>query len=423
MIFRMADDSTNSNRRVAITGMGIVSALGIDEESVWSRLLEGKSGMGQLQAFDTSKLKVGIGAEVPAGLVEEALKPLGRRPTDRALDMAVVASAQALRQAELIAEEGPFENQDVSVILGTGTGSAQSHHLAYKTYLEKGAHNLRPTTVPRCMYNAISAGVSLQFKLTGANCVIVSACTSATNALGTAFRMIRHGYADRVLCGGADGFFDPFSFGAWNNIGALSRIEDPLQACRPFAEDRQGTVLGEGAGAIVLEAFDQAVERRATIRAEILGYGESSDATHITKPSSEGQAKAMNQALVDAGVEPSEIALINAHGTATPNNDSCESESIRRVFGDHANSVPVVANKSYFGHTLGASGALETIASVKMIENRQAPPNLNLENPDPACNVHLVKDKSVSIDQGPVMKNSFGFGGGNGVLIIGPNSD
>ncbi len=419
----MPNESSNSNRRVAITGLGIVSALGIDEDSVWARLLEGKSGIDKLQSLDTSQLKARIGAEVPAGIVEEALKPLGRRPTDRALDMAVVASAQALRQAGLILSDAPYENQDVSVILGTGTGSAQSHHQAYLTYFEKGPHSLRPTTVPRCMYNALSAGVSLQFRLTGTNYVIVSACTSATNAIGTAFRMIRHGYADLVLCGGADGFFDPFSFGAWNHIGALSRIEDPLAACRPFAEDRQGTVLGEGAGAIVLEARDRAIERGAAIRAEILGYGESSDATHITKPSSKGQAKAMNQALEDARVSPSEISLINAHGTATPGNDSCESESIRRVFGDHADQIPVVANKSYFGHTLGASGALETIASVKMIENRQAPPNLNLENPDPACDINLVKDKSVSIKPGPIMKNSFGFGGGNGVLIIGPHSN
>lgn len=416
----MPNESSNSNRRVAITGLGIVSALGIDEDSVWARLLAGKSGIDKLQSLDTSKLKARIGAEVPAGLVEEALKPLGRRPTDRALDMGIVAAAQALRQANLISSDGPYQNQDISVILGTGTGSAQSHHLAYKTYLEKGSHSLRPTTVPRCMYNALSAGVSLQFRLTGTNYVIVSACTSATNAMGTAFRMIRHGYADRVLCGGADGFFDPFSFGAWNNIGALSRIEDPTKACRPFAEDRQGTVLGEGAGAIILEAWDRAVERGASIRAEILGYGESSDATHITKPSSEGQAKAMTQALEDARVSPSEIALINAHGTATPGNDSCESESIRRVFGRQADEIPVVANKSYFGHTLGASGALETIASVKMIEEGQAPPNLNLENPDPACDINLVRDRPVSIKPGPVMKNSFGFGGGNGVLIIGP---
>lgn len=417
----MPTNASNSNKRVAITGMGIVSALGIDEDSVWSRLLEGKSGIDHLQSLDTSKLKVGIGAEVPPGLVEDALKPLGRRPTDRALDMAIVASAQALFQAKLISGSGPFDNQDVSVIVGTGTGSAQSHNQAYNILFEKGSHNLRPTTVPRCMYNAISAGVSLQFRLTGTNYVIVSACTSATNAIGTAFRMIRHGYADRVLCGGADGFFDPFSFGAWNNIGALSRIEDPQKACRPFAEDRQGTVLGEGAGAIVLEAYDRAVERGASIRAEVLGYGESSDATHITKPSSEGQAKAIQQALKDACVDPSDIALINAHGTATPGNDFCESESIRSVFGDQADRVPVVANKSYFGHTLGASGVLETIASVKMIENRQAPPNLNLENPDPVCDLNLVKSEPVSIDTGAIMKNSFGFGGGNGVLIIGPD--
>ncbi|MCZ6672601.1 MAG: beta-ketoacyl-[acyl-carrier-protein] synthase family protein [Verrucomicrobia bacterium] len=412
--------SSQERRRVVVTGMGIASALGIDESTVWENLTEGRTGVGPLRAIDTSDYKVKIGAEVPEGLVEEKLKELRRRPIDRALDLAVVAAYSALTQANLLTGEAPWEEQDVAVIFGTGEGSAQSHHTAFNSFFKKGPRGMRPTTVPRCMYNAISAGLSLQFKLTGTNYMIVSACTSATNAMGTAYRMIRDGYAETVLCGGADGFFDPFFFGVWNNIPALSKIPDPLKACRPFAEDRDGTVLGEGAGAFVLESHERAVDRDASIRGEILGYGESSDATHLTSPSVEGQAKAMRLALNEANVQPEEISFINAHGTATKSNDACESQSIRAVFGDATDQVPVIANKSFFGHTLGASGALESIVSLLALEKGTAPPNLNLENRDPECNLNLVGSEPVSIKRAPAMKNSFGFGGGNGVLILGP---
>ena len=403
--------------------MGIASSLGLDEATVWDHLINGNTGIGHLRAIDTTDYKVSIGAEVPQGLVEDRLKDLKRRPIDRTLDLAIVASQTALIQAGLIETEGPYEDrQDVSVIFGTGEGSAQSHHTAFTAFFEKGPRGLRPTTVPRCMYNATSAGISLQFKLTGTNYMVVSACTSATNAIGTAFRMIRDCYADRVLCGGSDGFFDPFFFGVWNNIPALSRIEDPKQACRPFAEDRAGTVLGEGAGALLLEARDQALQRGVHIRGEILGYGESSDATHITSPNVEGQAKAMQMALREAELNPADLCHINAHGTATTSNDACESQSIRTVLGDAADQVPVVANKSFFGHTLGASGALETIVTLLSLEQDTIPPNLNLESPDPECQVLLNGHQPRAISKGPAMKNSFGFGGGNGVLIVGPKT-
>lgn len=415
--------ATGSPRhRVVVTGMGIASPLGIDERTVWQNLLEGKTGIGPIRAIDTSALKVHNGAEVPEGLVEARLKALGRRPSDRALDLAIVSAQDALLQSKLVSDKDDFEQQDVSVIYGTGVGSAESHYKSMQAMFEKGPQRARPTAVPRCMYNAISAGISLQFKLTGANYMIVSACTSATNAIGTAYRMVRDGYSKIVLTGGSDGFFDPFFYPVWNNIGVLSKIEDPIKACRPFAADREGTILGEGAGTLILETLESAQSRGATIRGEILGYGESSDATHLTNPSSEGQAKAMRMALNEAGIEPEDIGHINAHGTATHGNDACESESIRSVFGDAADRVPVVANKSYFGHTLGASGALECISAFLSLEYGIIPPNLNIENPDPECKIHLNGSKPVSIDSRPVMKNSFGFGGGNGVLILGANN-
>ena len=407
-------------RRVAVTGLGVACAIGTDVETFWSNLIAGRGGVGKLQSLDTSALKVGIGAEVDADSVRAGLKRLRRRPTDRAVDLGLVAAADALEEAGLVADAPPHEPQPVAVILGTGAGSAESHTTGQQRFHERGVRGLRPSTVPRCMYNSISAGVSIHFRLTGINYVVVSACTSATNAIGMAYRMVRDGYADTVLSGGADGFFDPFYFGVWNNLGVMSENPDPARACRPFDAGRDGTVFGEGAGMLVVESWDRARSRGARIRGEIVGYGESSDASHLTSPSAEGQAVAMRAALESARIEPADLGAVNAHGTATRANDLCESESIRAVLGDATGRVAVSANKSYFGHTLGASGAIEAIAALLGIERGVLPPNLNLENPDPDCNVRLVGGEPESLERPLVMKNSFGFGGSNGVLVLGP---
>lgn len=410
-------------RRVVVTGLGMASAIGLDEATVWDNLAAGRGGIGRLRALDTTGYRVDVGAEVDAEEVKARLTKLKRRPVDRALDLALIAAGGALEQAGLIGGEPPDEPREVGVIFGTGVGSAQSHHTAFTSFFKKGPKGLRPSTVPKCMYNAISAGLSIHFGLTGPNYMIVSACTSATNAIGTAFRQVRDGYAETVLCGGADGFFDPFFFGVWNNLGVLSTNPDPERACRPFDADRDGCVLGEGAGALVIETLERARARGARIRGEILGYGESSDASHLTTPSVDGQATAMRRALDEAGVAADELGMINAHGTATRSNDVCESHSIRRVLGAAADRVPVVANKSYFGHTLGASGALETIATLLSLEARVVPPNLNLDNPDPECDVTLAGSEPAAMDAPLAMKNSFGFGGGNGVLVLRRNEE
>jgi 3-oxoacyl-[acyl-carrier-protein] synthase II len=407
-----------NRRRVVVTGLGLASAIGVDETTFWDNLCAGRGGIDQLKAFDTTDYRVDIGAEVNYEDVKERLSRLGRRAVDRALDLALISADAALEQAGLIAGSPPFEAQDVAVVFGTGVGSAQSHFNAFTAFTARGVRGLRPTTVPKCMYNAISAGISIHFKLTGTNFVVVSACTSATNAIGTAFRWVRDGYADTVLCGGAEGFFDPFFFGVWNNLGVLSENPDPSQACRPFAADRDGCVLGEGAGALVLESWESAKARGCRFRGEILGYGETSDASHLTGPSIEGQTEAMRRALADAGVHPEDLAMINAHGTATIANDLCESRSIREVLGNAVDQVPVSSNKSFFGHTLGASGALESIVSLLALEHGCAPPNLNLERPDPECEIRLIGGATEKLAKDIVMKNSFGFGGGNGVLVL-----
>jgi 3-oxoacyl-[acyl-carrier-protein] synthase II len=408
----------DDDRRVVVTGLGVVCACGLDEAELWSNMIAGRTGIAELKAFDTSGYKVRIGAEVDSDRLQPMIEALGRRPVDRAHDLALVASAQALEQSGLVTGPPPHEERDVAVIFGTGVGSAQSHYNAFSAFFDRGVRGLRPTTVPRCMYNAISAGISIRFNLTGANFVVVSACTASTNAIGTAFRQVRDGHTDTVLCGGSDAFFDPFFFGVWNNLGVLSRIPEPAAACRPFDSDRKGLVLGEGAGALVLESLGSARRRGARIRGEIAGYGESSDATHITSPSVEGQAKSISRALGSAGISPQEVGFINAHGTATVQNDVCESKSIRTVFGDTASSIPVASNKSYFGHTLGASGAIETIVTLLGLEAGRMPANLNLDNPDPECDVLLVGGEPRELSSPVAMKNSFGFGGSNAVLIV-----
>ena len=408
----------NDRKRVVVTGIGVVTALGLDEAAFWRNLLAGRSGIGRITLFDIAEYKCQNGSEVQTDRLSEALRARQLPAADRTVDMALLASAQALESASVISGKPPYGPQNTAVIFGTGIGASHSLFQAFMSFSQKGLRGLRPTSVPRCMANAVTAQISMRFRLTGPNYVIVSACTSSTTAIGTAFRMIRDGYADRALCGGADSVFDPFVYGAWNNLGVMSKNPDPARACRPFDAARDGCVLGEGAGALVLESLDAARGRGARIRAEIGGFGESSDAEHITSPSADGQARAIRAAMEDAGLRPADIGFINAHGTATRANDECESQSIRLAFGNAADRIPVASNKSFFGHLLGAAGAVETIATILGLESGTVPPNLNLDNPDPACNLPFVGSTAMNVSSPVAMKNNFGFGGNNAVLIL-----
>jgi 3-oxoacyl-[acyl-carrier-protein] synthase II len=405
-------------RRVVITGMGIVSSLGLDTESFWANMLDGKCGIKNIVDIDVSERKTPYGGVVDTEALTAALAGIGVKPFERTVDMAVLASHQALLQAGLIVDGQEREHQDVAVLFGSAVGPTHAVYTAHKAFHEKGGKGVRPTTVPRCMANVLSSQLSIRFKLTGPNYVMVSACASSTLAIGNAFRMIQDGYADRALCGGSDAIFDPASFAAWNNLGVMSKNPEPEKACRPFAADRDGCVLGEGSGSLVLESLESAEARGAKILAEVLGYGESSDSTHITTPSEDGQTKAIRMALDSAGLEPQDIGFINAHGTATKANDSCECKSVRLVFGDHADNVPVASNKSFFGHMLGASGAAEVIVTALGLKDGKVPASLNLENPDPECDLNFVGPESMEISAPIAMKNSFGFGGNNAVLIM-----
>lgn len=420
-------------RRVVVTGLGIVSALGLDERTVWANLLAGRTGLGPIRGFDVSGNMVAHGAEVDLSTLDARQTGKLRR-ADRTVRFAVEAARQALTGAGWLAveaadgareaDEGAARVLPIGSIWGCGCGPAGTLYESHRRFAAKGPPGMRPSTVPNCMANSISAGVSILFGLGGTNQVVVAACTSSTNAIGQGFRAIRHGYAEAMLCGGVDAFFDPFYYGVWNNLGVLSTLPDPQRAVRPFDADRAGTLLGEGAAALLLESEESATRRGAVARGAVLGYGESSDATHITSPEIAGQVRAIREALSDAAVEPGELAYVNAHGTATESNDATECRSIREALGAAADGVPVGATKSYFGHTLGASGVLETVGTLLALEHATAPRNLNLDRPDPACDVLLVGGEPLPLAAGPAMKNSFGFGGGNGVLVLaGPGAE
>ena len=405
-------------RRVVVTGLGVVSALGLEEHSVWNNMLAGRSGISRLTGLDVAELKSKNASQIDSVLLQQALGARGITPSDRTIDIALLASAEALEQAGLVKGSPPYAPIQVGTIFGTGHGPAHSIHSSWMDFAAKGPRGVRPTSIPRCMANAISAQISMRFRLTGPNYVVTCACTSATTAIGIAFRMIRDGYARQVLCGGAESALDPGSVAAWSRLGVMSKNDDPQRACRPFDRDRDGFVIGEGAAAILLESLESARERAARIRAEVCGYGESSDADHITRPSAEGQAQSICAALQDAGITPGDVGFINAHGTATKANDECESQSIRLALGAAADAIPVASNKSFFGHLLGAAGALETLVTILGLEYGTVPPNLNLENPDPACAVRLVGAQPLALNASYAMKNSFGFGGDNGVLVL-----
>ena len=407
-----------SKRRVVVTGIGAITPIGVEETVLWQSMVSGRSGVRRIRQVDVSNLKSPNGAEVDDEALAAALAAREWRPGERATDMALLASAQALEQAGVLAGKGPWTPQPVATIVGTSNGPSQAMGELYAALAAKGARGLRPTTVPRCMINTISSHISMRFRLTGNNYTVASACTSSTIAIGLGFRMIRDGYADRVLCVGADSLFTPATYGAWNNLGALSRNPDPARAARPFDRDRDGMIIGEGAGALLLEARESAVGRQARIRGEIAGFGESSDAEHITRPSPEGQADAIRAALGSAEIRPEEVGFINAHGTGTRASDEAESVAIRAVFGSHADTIPTASNKSYFGHLMGASGAVETIVALLGLEAGRMPGNLNLDNPDPACAIGLAGPNPVPIRSPFVVKNSFGFGGSNAVLVL-----
>ena len=404
--------------RVAVTGLGVLSSVGNSPETFFTNLLTAKSGVGYLNPPFPHDDVQRLASAVPFDPLAHFKKPqlLGM---DRFSQFGVVVARQAWQSAAM--EAAPYARERIGVCWGTGLGGASSIEDSYyqEFYLRTG--RVKPFTVFMTMCNAASAHISLQYQLRGPTLTYSVACASSSIAIGEAFRLIRHGYASAMIAGGSEAFLTYISFKAWEGLRALALPDatEPAASCKPFDRRRSGLILGEGAAAVVLENYDQAVARGATILAELVGYGLSTDAVHITAPDKSGQALAMRAAIDDAALKPQDIQHVNAHGTATIVGDKAETEALKEVFGDHARSLMVSATKSMHGHLMGATGAVEFVATVMAVQQQAVPPTAHLQQPDPECDldyVPLVARRNVDLTY--AMSNSFAFGGSNAVLVL-----
>lgn len=397
--------------RVAITGIGIISCFGRGRAIAVESLRRGRSGIRLLRASDASGLTCRIGGEVP----EDVELPPARN-TDRFTRFALGAAAEAAEQARYA---GAFDPERVGSLIGTGLGGAETQDAAYSRLYREGQTRLPPMSIASSMYNAATSAVSTAFAARGISYAVVSACASSAHAIGLAAQSIRSGQMDAMFTGGADA---PLTYGiirAWESMRVLAAgDDDPAAACRPFAADRRGLVLSEGAAVLLLESFSHATRRGQDILGEVIGFGATSDAGHITDPTAAGPARAMRMAMRDAGLEPAQIGYINAHGTGTRANDAVETAAIHEALGDHAFGTPVSSTKSMHGHAMGASGAIEIAASLLAINEGFIPPTINLEHPDPACDLDYVPLESRAGRPPVFLSSSFGFGGLNGVIAI-----
>jgi 3-oxoacyl-[acyl-carrier-protein] synthase II len=406
-------------RRVVVTGVGLVSAVGIGTEETWQALLAGQSGVAPIAAFDASAFACRFAAEVkrfdPLNWVEKKeVKKMGRF-----IHFALAASEFAVKQAGLTV--APEIAERVGVYIASGIGGFDVIEREHKSLLDGGPRRISPFFIPGSIVNLAAGHVSIRYGAKGPNSATATACSASAHAVGDSFRMIQHGYADAMICGGSEAAITPMGVGGFAAMRALStRNEEPEKASRPFDKDRDGFVIGEGAGILILEELEFAQRRGAAILAELIGYGMTSDAFHITMPSEDGDGayRVMRQALCDARVQPGEISYINAHGTSTPYNDKFETMAIKRAFGDHARRVAVSSTKSMTGHLLGGAGGLEAGIAVLALRDQVLPPTINYTTPDPECDLDYVPNKARPAEVNAVLSNSFGFGGTNAALVF-----
>jgi 3-oxoacyl-[acyl-carrier-protein] synthase II len=400
--------------------MGAVTPLGFRVEEIWDRVLKGHSGVGVIQRFDASRFRSRIGGEILNFSMDGYIEPKEVKKFDRFVQYAYVSGVDAVRDSGI-----DFSREDLrrcSVILGSGIGGLETIEVQQQRLLDKGPEKVSAFTIPKLISNAASAQLAILYKLHGPNHVIVTACASATNALGEVFKMIQRGEIDVALSGGSEAALTPIGMSAFAAMRALSeRNDDPQRASRPFDRDRDGFVLSEGAGMMLLEEYEHAKARGAKIYAELYGYGVTCDAGHITQPDQEGfwPARAMEQSLNDAQLDPAGIDYINTHGTSTPLGDIAETKAIKSVFKEHARSVSISSTKSQLGHLLGASGGIELILSILAIRDGVIPPTINLDHPDPECDLDYTPNTARLRKLSTALSNSFGFGGHNGCLVVG----
>jgi len=406
-------------KRVVITGLGLVIPIGIGVETAWKNVCEGRSGIGRLTRFDPNGHETKISAEVKGFNPENYIEKKEIKKMDLFIQYALAATKEALEDSQL--KITPENAEEVGVIVGTGLGGLPTIEKYHQILLEKGPGRISPFFIPMLIANLASGQIAINFGVKGPNSCIVTACATGAHCIGDAFRAIVYGDAKAFIAGGTEANITPLTIGGFNAMKALStRNGEPEKASRPFEKNRDGFVIAEGAGVLIVEELEFALNRGARIYAEIVGYGYTGDAYHITAPSPDGDgaARCMRMAIRDAGLKPEEIDHINAHGTSTPLNDATETQAIKRVFGEHAKKIPISATKSMTGHLLGAAGSTEAIFTILSLRNGILPPTINYEEPDPECDLDYVPNVARRKPIQAAMSNAFGFGGTNATLIF-----
>ena len=408
-----------NRRRVVVTGVSMITPLGIGVKKSWQGLIEGKSGIKKITQFDASQFPTKIAGEVEGFNPEDYIETKEIKKMDRFIHFAVATAQLALGDSGLKITNSNAEK--VGVIVGSGIGGLYTIEHYHSVYMEKGPRKITPFFIPMLVVNLASGQISIKTGAKGANSAVATACATGSHAIGDAFKIIQRGDADSMIAGGTEAVITPLGIGGFNAMKALStRNDEPEKASRPFDISRDGFVMGEGSGIVILESLENAVERGAKIYAEIVGYGMTADAYHITAPSpdGEGAARCMKITIQDAGADPSEVGYINAHGTSTKSGDELETIAIKNVFGEHAYKMAVSSTKSMTGHLLGAAGGVEAVITVLGIKNDMFPPTINLDKPDPECDLDYVPYQSRAMTVKYALTNSFGFGGTNACLLF-----
>jgi 3-oxoacyl-[acyl-carrier-protein] synthase II len=406
-------------RRVVVTGLGLLTPLGIGKEKTWDALVEGKSGIGRITHFDASAFSTQIAGEVDGFNPEDYIEPKEIKKMDRFIHLALAAAQMAVDDSGLKITGANAER--FGVIVGAGMGGLPAIERYHEVYLEKGPRRISPFFIPMLIINMASGHISMRFGAKGPNSAAVTACATGSHSIGDSFRIIQRGDADVMIAGGTESVITTLGIGGFNSMKALStRNDEPERASRPFDVDRDGFVMGEGSGVLILEELEAARKRGVKIYAEIVGYGMTADAYHMTAPAPEGEgaARCMAVTLKDAGVQPDVVDYINAHGTSTKFGDELETMAVKTVFGEHAYKLCMTSTKSMTGHLLGAAGGVEAVVSIFAINKGIIPPTINLENPDPECDLDYVPNKAREKEVNYAMSNSFGFGGTNACLLF-----
>lgn len=404
--------------RVVVTGMGAITPIGNDVESFWNGLKEKKVGIGPITQFDTTEYKAKLAAEVKDFDPKNYMDPKAAKRMERFSQFAVAASKEALENSGIdMEQEDPYR---VGVCLGSGIGSLQAMEREHSKLLEKGPGRVNPLLVPMMICNMAAGNVAIQFGLKGKCFNVVTACATGTHSIGEAFRSIQYGEADVMVAGGTEASIAPIGVAGFTSLTALTTVLDPMRASIPFDQDRSGFVMGEGAGVVVLESLEHAVARNATIYAEVIGYGSTCDAYHITSPAEDGSgaARAMTNAIQDGSIRPEDVDYVNAHGTSTHHNDLFETMAIKSALGDHAREVKINSTKSMIGHLLGAAGGVEFITCVKSIQDGFVHATAGLETEGEGCDLDYTKGEGVSSDVNVAISNSLGFGGHNASILV-----